>query len=314
MANRAPATPHNRFRVGARLGHGMTGSVHHAVDRDGLEVALKFLYSDDASVRAYFLSEATLLRQAQGRRHPHLAEYVASQTIKEPFSLATRFVPGSRELTDLLRLPLAPSHVLRIVEQLASALDYLHFGHPSGPVIHRDVKPPNILIDPAGNALLIDLGAACHPGFRPARDCGFGTLPYMPPEQYDGAEQPQTDQFALAMTCFQMLTGRAFLPNNASKAQRMLEGLRDSDYRALRDGLQSLPHTAEVLARATAYAWHRRYHTCEEFAHELALALAADGALASPRRTWPSLLRRIPWGYVGMAGAAILALLLLLSL
>lgn len=208
---------------------------------------------------------------------------------------------------------MSPGFVIHVAEQIANALDYLHHAHPNAPVVHRDIKPANILVNTAGNALLIDLGAAAHPGFALVEDKIFGTPPYMAPEQYDGDEKPQTDQFALAMMIYQMLTGRLVLSSNPDREKKQMVALRDSGYAKVRKGMAHLPTTVETLIRAMAYNWQDRYASCEEFVYDLRRALVADGVSldkAAPPAPTPS--RTLPWGYVAMAAVAVAALALLL--
>ncbi len=280
MAKFAPGSRYGSFQIIAEIGVGLTGTVYKATyQKDGTTVALKFLEKRDESVKSYFFNEMGLLRRAkeQGRKQPHLVEYVASYTTQEPFCLATRFYEGGRELGTLLQEGISPGLGLRIIEQVAGALDYLHYGHPDHPVIHRDVKPANIMVNQEGDALLIDLSAGRHPGFMLENERGLGTPPYMPPEQYDGDEQPQTDQFALAMVAYQVLSGKTLLGMKTDRDLKQMTALRDNGYARVRTGLRSMPAAAEVIARAVNFDWQQRYPSCEEFAYDLRLALGRDG-------------------------------------
>ncbi|NTV62845.1 MAG: protein kinase [Oscillochloris sp.] len=315
MQELLPGSRYGSFEIVEKLGRGLTGSVYRAIyKKDGTHVALKFLEQRDASVKSYFFNEMGLLRRAkeQGRNHQHLVEYVASYTTQEPYCLATRFYDGGRELSVLLEKGVLPGLMLHVVEQVAGALDYLHYGHPDAPVVHRDVKPANIMVNEAGDALLIDLSAARHPNFMLENERGLGTPPYMPPEQYQGDEQPQTDQFALAMVAFQMLTGRQLLGSSPDRDSKQMTALRDSGYARLREALRDKPATADVLVRAVAFDWRLRYSTCEEFAYDLHRALLSDEV--SLEVDVPSSVpgRSFPVGYIVMGVVAALALLLLI--
>lgn len=317
MQELAPGSRYGSFQIVAKIGRGLTGTVYRAVyQKDGSDVALKFLEQRDESIKSYFFNEMGLLRRAKehGRNHQHLVEYVASYTTQEPFCLATRFYEGGRELSELLDEGVPPGLALRIVEQVAGALDYLHYGHPDKPVVHRDVKPANIMVNAAGNALLIDLSAGRHPGFMRENERGLGTPQYMPPEQYHGDEQPQTDQFALAMVTYQMLTGRALLGAHADRDQKQMSALRDSGYAKVRTGLRNMPATAEVLVRALAFEWKLRYDSCEELAINLRRALSSDGVALDASASLQSPARRGQWfGYVAMGLVALVALFFLFA-
>ena len=268
------------FELLAYLAPGLSGHVYQARGKDGSMVALKiFDKQHDPMIFAYFSNEQYLLREVKKhRQHPHVVEYIAEEMAQPPYYLATRFVEGGRELADLLGKPLAPAFVVRLTNQVASALDYLHAGHPQlSPIIHRDIKPNNILIDVAGNAVVIDLSIATYPGFAMDNERGLGTPQFMPPEQYTGDEVSATDQFALAAVALYALTGRSLLPKTPKQALKQLERLRDDDYKALHTLLGGRPHTAKVFVRGLAFEPAARYATCEQFAQSLHDALIADG-------------------------------------
>jgi serine/threonine protein kinase len=139
------------------------------------------------------------------------------------------------------------------------------------------VKPANILIDGAGNAVLIDLSVAIHPHYVLQDEQGLGTPSYMAPEQYRGEEIPATDQFGLAMVALHMITGRRVLPERGSVAYKRLDQWRDTQYEEITKLLGKRVHTADVLVKALAYDPANRYESCEIFADRLRRALIQDG-------------------------------------
>ncbi len=278
------------FEVLEQIGFGLSGNVYKARYRDGTMVALKVLSrarQKDPTVLGYFTNEQLLLREiAQHRRHPHIVEYFSSNFTSPPFYLATRLVEGARSLETIIGdRPLMPvgkpqpaDFVVRVVSQIAGALDYLHTGHPTfRPIVHRDVKPANILIDAAGNAVLIDFSIASHPNYALVDEKNLGTPGYMAPEQYTGEEKPASDQFALALVALHMLTGRRPLPERKTTSLKQIERWRDSRYEDVVRMLEHRVHTADVLIRALAYHPAHRYESCEVFADRLRRALAQDG-------------------------------------
>jgi hypothetical protein len=279
------------FEILDLIGVGLSGEVYKARYHDGTMVALKVLaarHHKNPTVFGYFTNEQLLLREvAQHRRHPHIVEYLTSNLNRPPYYLATRLVEGARGLDAMLGdRPLMPasgkpqpaSFVVRVVSQIASALDYLHTGHPTySPIIHRDVKPSNILIDSNGNAVLIDFSIASHPHYALVDEKNLGTPGFMAPEQYEGREVPASDQFALAVIALHMLTGRRPLPNSATSSLKQIERWRDTKHEEIVQLLGNRAHTADVFRRALAYDPAARYESCEIFADQLRRALVQDG-------------------------------------
>jgi WD40 repeat protein len=208
-----------RFEVRALLGSGAFGVVYRCFDPQlQREVALKVPHPAilaDPRLRERFLREA---RTAAGLRHPHIVPvFDAGEIDGQPY-LAAAFIAG-RTLTDLVRekrldLPTA----VRIVRDLAAALTHAH----SQGVIHRDVKPDNILVDLDKTAYLMDFGLAFR---QEAADKlthdgdVLGTPAYMAPEQARGRTTeplPAGDQYSLGVILYELLTGRTPFSGNAA--------------------------------------------------------------------------------------------------
>jgi serine/threonine protein kinase len=302
-----------QFELLQFLALGLSGEVYKARHKDGSLVALKIFDKErDKTVFGYFTNEQLLLREVtQHRQHPYIVEYVASNLVLPPYYLATRYIDGARSLATLLGAPLNPGFVLSVVEQIASALDYLHYEHPTySPIVHRDVKPDNILIDAGNNAILIDLSIATHPGYALEDARGLGTPRYMAPEQYLGEEIPATDQFALAAVALHMLVGQPLLPSNPKKARNKLDDLRDSQFAEVHKQLGSRTHTANVITRALQFDPQQRYGSCMELAEQLCQALLADGLVLLDESP-PAQRAGGYLGYLAMAGAGLLAVVVL---
>jgi len=190
-----------RYRVVREAGSGATGRVLEAVDElTGDSVALKVLtVSDDRSAAfGRFVREAELARALDD---PCLVRMRALDP--EGPTIVYDWMPGGTLSARVGAMPLR--EVGRVALRLLHALETLH----RHGVVHRDVKPSNVLFDAAGQARLGDLGAA-HLGDLGATVTGglVGSLPYMAPEQMTGAPvSASTDLYALGCVIFEMLTG-----------------------------------------------------------------------------------------------------------
>ena len=206
----APAE--RRFKVLRALGAGATSQVYVAEDTLlGHPVALKLLALSpsgagaagaDGQAYARFAREA----EAAGRlRHPNI---VALHDADPAAGLFVWELMSGGTLADRLQdgVPLPPAAVRRLAMELLSALGA---AHEQG-IVHRDVKPANVLFDAAGNAKLSDFGIAHLADFGQTQTGGLlGTVAYMAPEQISGGRiGPGADLYALGVTLFQALTGR----------------------------------------------------------------------------------------------------------
>jgi len=205
-------TPFGRYQLIELLGRGGMGEVWRAHDTSlGREVALKMLlphYAKDPEFEARFRREA----QAAARLDdPHVVPIHDVGEIDGRLYVTMRLITG-RDLQTLLNAgPLPPDRAVQIVEQIAAALDCAH----RAGLVHRDVKPSNILLTDNDFAYLIDFGIA-----RAAWDTALtsanatvGTWAYMAPERFNSGEvAPSSDTYALACVLYQCLTGRVPYP------------------------------------------------------------------------------------------------------
>jgi serine/threonine protein kinase len=184
------------WRLVRRPGGGAMGEVwlgrHGSM---GNWAAVKMLRRGRDAWRASFERERRAIARLS---HPHVVRLF---DVGEDW-IATAWVDGG-DLQRRLRTPLPPADSLRIVSQVGAALAHAH----SAGVVHRDVKPGNILIDRRGNAFLGDFGLAAF-AEDPESHLGGGTPAYMAPEVRRGQSAgPAADQYALALTLLTLLTG-----------------------------------------------------------------------------------------------------------
>ncbi len=204
----------DRYRLGPLLGQGGAAVVHDAVDTVlGRRVAVKLYRAADPLGRYRFASEARLLA---GLTHPGLVTvYDVCLDDDQPF-LVLQLVNGPTLREVMNPGPFTPDAVARIGAQLADALAYIH----ARDVVHRDVKPSNILVDPSGEARLADFGLArVLSGTHLTRSGEYvGTAAYLAPEQITDREVgPPADIYALGLVLLECLTGRTEYTGTAAE-------------------------------------------------------------------------------------------------
>jgi DNA-binding beta-propeller fold protein YncE len=285
------------YRVEALAGRGGMSVVYRAHDeRLGRDVALKLLapeLTDDEQFRKRFLRES---RIAASLNHPNIVPVYSAGEIGGMLYLAMRFVEGA-DLKALLRREsrLEPARALALLGQVASALDAAH----SHGLVHRDVKPANILLGGASldeTAYLADFGLTKAEASRAGATATgqlVGTLDYVAPEQIRGQTlDGRADVYALGCVLYECLTGRPPFAH-ASDVAVLYAHLHDVPPPAseLRPGL---PPALDVsLARALAKQPEERHHSAGELVTDAGEAFGVAGALPSAaprgwhRRLWP---------------------------
>lgn len=196
-----------KYRIVRLLGTGGMGSVYEAVDTSkDRAVALKILadqFTADDRFRERFQRES---RATAVLQEPHVVPIHDWGEINGHLYIDMRLVQG-QTLYDLLSGgPLAPSRAVAIVTQVASALDGAH----AAGLIHRDVKPQNVMVTPDDFAYLVDFGIAEAQGESHLTVTGtqVGSMAYMAPERFsDGNSSAAVDTYALACVLFETLTG-----------------------------------------------------------------------------------------------------------
>ena len=206
----APGTRLGPYEVIREVGRGGMGIVYLAEDhRLGRRVALKALpaaVADDADYRARLRREA---RAAATISHPSVATIYALEEIDGALFIASEYVPGRSLRAELAHGPFDPVRARAIAIDVARALTAAH----DAGVIHRDLKPDNVLITDAGSVKVVDFGVAQIQGHELTRlTCAgamLGTPAYMAPEQLVGGDvDPRTDLFAFGIMLSELLTGR----------------------------------------------------------------------------------------------------------
>jgi pimeloyl-ACP methyl ester carboxylesterase len=274
------------YRLERRLGSGAMGEVwlgrHVLTGGSGAVKLLREGGRNPERLRQFFLREG---RAVARLRHPHI---VGVFEIGEEH-LVIQFIDGS-DLARRLHTPIDPALALRLTRQIASALAH---AHASG-VVHRDVKPSNILVDKQHNAYLADFGLALLADDDSVETVRAGTPGFMPPEQQkSGAARvgPAADQFALGRTLLEMLVGGR-LPHDTAEALALLPTHLPAPLRA-------------VIERATAATPEQRFPSMGAF--EAALAGLDLSAYGAPVRLAPEVRTHTPFAWC--AGAHHVAML-----
>jgi YVTN family beta-propeller protein len=271
----SPGAAFAGYRVHELVGRGGMGVVYRATDLS-LErpAALKLIapeLAQDERFRARFLKEQRL---AAALEHPHVIPIHEAGEHDGQLYLAMRYVEGSDLKTLLERdgKP-TPERALAVLAQIADALDAAH----RRGLVHRDVKPANVLLDEDGHAYLTDFGITKQIGGA-STDTGrvVGTLDYLAPEQIRGEKvDGRTDCYALACVLYECLAGTPPF-RRATEAATLWAHMQDPPPR-----LPGQPALDPVLAKALAKEKEARYATCTEF---LAAASSALGFEAPARR------------------------------
>jgi serine/threonine protein kinase len=251
-----------KYEIVRRLGHGGMGTVYLGRDRDlDRRVAIKVLrahaLSDELLER--FLREA---RAAANLRHDNIITvYEVGQHEQQPF-MAMEFVDGT-SLADVIKaqqpLPLAVK--LSYLEQICAGL---HHAHAQG-IVHRDVKPANIMVDPRGTIRILDFGIARVEGSGMTSDGALiGTLCYMSPEQMLGRPiDYRSDVFAVGSVAYELLSWHQAFPGTLSDG--LLNRLPNEDPTPLTESCPDLPdEIVRIVMRALAKRPEDRYQNLDE--------------------------------------------------
>jgi ABC-type amino acid transport substrate-binding protein len=272
------ATPFGHYQLRELIGRGGMGEVYRAYDtRTKRVVALKVLPPNlalDATFQARFRQES---QAAAGVNDPHVVPIHGFGEIDGRLYLDMRLIEG-RTLGAILAdadKPLEPAFAVKVVEQVASALDAAH----RQDLIHRDVKPSNILITKQDFAYLIDFGLARVAGEVGMTTAGstLGTLAYMAPERFDGGQaDPRADIYALTCVLYECLTGTRPYPADSLEQQIAGHMVAPPPKPSAID--PRLAPFDEVIAKGMAKKPGKRYQTGAE------LAAAARRAVDTPVR------------------------------
>jgi serine/threonine protein kinase len=265
------------YDVDGLLGQGGMGKVYRATGPDGTRIALKLVkedYARDETFRRRFYREA---RIAQMVKHPHVVPVLDTGEHEGLPFMAQRFIDGESLDEKLKREgPLDIATAVRIVTDVAAGLEALW----AAGMVHRDVKPANILLDESGQAYITDFGLAkdTQGSLLTLPGQALGSMDYMAPEQIRGEPvSAASDIYALGCVMYECMCGRP--PFADVQGMRILWAhLQDEppDPASFRSDLP--PEFVRTLMVAMAKSGDQRPATAGEYARMLAEAAATSGS------------------------------------
>ena len=263
-----------RYRNPTRIGYGGMGEIFRAEDDVlGRTVAVKVLaerYARDDSLRSRFTREALAAARLSGEPNA-VTIFDVGEWHDRPFIVMEHLDGGSLEDRLHEGAP-SPDEALAWLDQAAAALDAAH----RHGIVHRDVKPGNLLLDQDGGLRVADFGIASAAGLDSLTMTGtvLGTAGYLSPEQAQGARaDPASDRYALGVVAYELLTGRRPFESDSPTAEATAH---------VNAEVPSVsPRLDPVFRRALAKDPRDRYETTAAFVAELREAL--EGAPATTR-------------------------------
>ena len=263
----------HRYKVLAELGQGGMGVVYKCFDEiAGIEVALKALPPELSHNTLEMEDIKDNFQLVHNLHHPNIAS--SNNLERNPENGNYYLIMECCEGEDLRRWikrkrndnPLTLNDVLPVIKQVAEALDYAH----AQKIMHRDIKPGNIMIDSVGNVKVLDFGLAAqiHTSMTRVSMAYHGTSgtgPYMAPEQWRGKKQgAASDQYALAVMTYEMLSGD--LPFESPDPAVLQQAVLTQEA----DPIEGLPAAAQnALKRAMSKEAADRFNSCADFAAAL---------------------------------------------
>ena len=276
----APGTKLGQYEVQDFIGQGAMGLVYRAfhpeLERTGAVKVLQAI-SPDADTVARFRHEAQAIAQL---RHPNIVNvYDFGEYQGTPYMIV-EYVPGGSLAARMSQGRLEPAVALRYLRGIAAGLDYAH----AHGIVHRDVKPANVLLMEDDTPVLADFGLAKlmqGSSLKSMTGVTTGTPAYMAPEQVMGGKvTPAADRYALATIGYEMLTG--VIPFNGEALMELLYAQvhREPTHPSEHDASLG-PHVDAVIMRGLAKDPASRWESCAAFVDALAAAL---NGLAAPAR------------------------------
>ena len=275
-----------RYRDPERVGHGGMGEIFRATDESlGRPVAIKVLserFAEDQAVRRRFTREALAAARVSGEPNT-VTIFDVGEWNERPFIVMEHLSGGTLDDRIAREGPQPVDRALRWLEQAAEALDNAH----RHGVVHRDVKPGNLLLDREGNVHVADFGIASAAGMDSLTATGtiLGTAGYLSPEQAQGQRATSaSDLYGLGVVAFELLTGDRPYRRESMTAEAAAHA--NEPVPSASERRPSLPREVDlVFQKALAKRPQHRYPSARAFVDALEEALrasATDETVAMP--------------------------------
>lgn len=298
-----------RYAGARRIGHGGMGEILLAEDRElGRKVAVKLLderFARDDALRRRFRREALAAARLSG--HPHVVTiFDVGEWHDRPF-IVMEYLPGGT-LAERARAGSVPrDQALMWLEQAAAALDAAH----AEGIVHRDVKPANLLLDSRDELQVADFGIARvvddSTGSMTAAGTVLGTAGYLAPEQARGEEAtPASDRYALGVVAYELLTGGRPFERGSATAEAVAH-IHEEVPPASERGVGLPRQVDDVFERALAKDPARRYRSAAEFLEALQAALNTSTESTRILPPPPPARSRRGWSPIPVAAGVVLA-------
>jgi eukaryotic-like serine/threonine-protein kinase len=265
-----------RYKILEMIGGGGMANVYLAhdmiLDRD---VAVKMLRLDFANDEEFIRRFRREAQSATSLAHPNIVNIYDVGEENELYYIVMEYVDG-QTLKQYIQQnsPLRVEAAIEIMKQLTSAISHAHQNH----IIHRDIKPHNILIDRFGTVKVTDFGIAMALSATSITQTNsvLGSVHYLSPEQARGGmANRKSDIYSIGIVMFELLTGR--LPFSGESAVSIALKHLQSETPSVRRWNPNIPQSVEnIVIKATAKDSFHRYNTVEEMEDDLRTALDAD--------------------------------------
>ena len=265
-----------RYKILELIGGGGMSNVYLAhdmiLDRDIAIKLLRFDFSNEEELRRRFQREAL---STTSLAHPNIVNiFDVGEDGSIPY-LVMEYVRGKTLKEYIIdNSPIAPERAVKIMKQLTSALAHAHHNQ----IVHRDIKPQNILMDEEGNVKISDFGIAMALSATSYTQTNsvLGTVHYLSPEQARGGNATKkSDIYSLGIVMYELLTGR--LPFSGESAVSIALKHLQTETPSLREIVPTIPQSLEnVVLKATAKNAQHRYQSADEMDEDLSTVLLPE--------------------------------------